>query len=142
MLAGDVVLAERGTRFVSAYDGIGVTPDCGATVMLPAAMGLQRALDFTLTGRTLSAEDALEWGLVTELVEPGGLAARATELTDHIARAPRAAGRTRVLIRNAAFPDLRARLADEAAAIAEFAGSDRAGELIAQFAAGGRKVAR
>lgn len=132
MLAGDLVVAERGTRFVSAYDGIGVTPDCGASVLLPEAVGLARALDFTLSGRVLTADEACAWGLVSEVVEEGALPARTEELVGRFLSSP-AAGHARRLLRAARLPDFRERLDAEATQISELVGSDRAGELISRF---------
>ena len=48
MLAGDVVIAAEGTKFVVAYPKIGLNPDCGTSTLLPLAMGRQRALAFAL----------------------------------------------------------------------------------------------
>lgn len=67
MLAGDVVVAAEGTKFVFAYPNIGLTPDCGASAALPRALGQQRALAFALIGRPMTAEQAVAQGLVAEL---------------------------------------------------------------------------
>lgn len=59
VLACDVVVAARGTKFLTAYAGIGLTPDCGLSYLLPRAVGQQRALELALTGRVLSADEAV-----------------------------------------------------------------------------------
>lgn len=100
MLAADVIIAAEDTKFVFAYPNIGLTPDCGASVSLPRAMGLQRSLAFALSGRPLSAEQALAQGLITEVaVDP---IARAHEIASVWAgTAPKALGATRQLLRQA-----------------------------------------
>ncbi len=101
MLAGDVVVAAEGTKFVFAYPLIGLTPDCGASVALPRAMGRQRALAFALRGVPLTAEEAREQGLVAEVV-PDPLE-RARELaTVWAAGASAAYGEARRLLRASA----------------------------------------
>jgi enoyl-CoA hydratase len=60
----------------------------GGTQRLPRVVGLGRALDLILTGRTVEADEALAMGLVNELVSPGGHVARALELAETIAAFP------------------------------------------------------
>lgn len=67
MLACDLIVAAPSTKFVFAYPSVGLSPDCGVSWLLPRAVGQQRALMFALSGRPLSAEKALEWGLVSEV---------------------------------------------------------------------------
>jgi enoyl-CoA hydratase len=60
----------------------------GGTQRLPRIFGLGRALDLILTGRLIGAEEALEMGLVTELVRDGQHVTRALEIADGLARFP------------------------------------------------------
>src|SRR6476620_4477007 len=60
----------------------------GGTQRLPRIVGLGRALDLILTGRLIGAEEALEMGLVTELVRDGQHVTRALEIADGLARFP------------------------------------------------------
>jgi 2-(1,2-epoxy-1,2-dihydrophenyl)acetyl-CoA isomerase len=100
MLSCDVIVAAPQTRFVMAYSGIGFTPDCGASWLLPRAVGQQRALAFALTGRQLLTDEALDWGLVTDVAEDP--LDHASKLAATLAAGPAAAlGQTRRLIRNA-----------------------------------------
>ena len=99
MLSCDVIVAEAATKVVFAYPGVGLTPDCGVSWLLPRAVGQQRALELALTGRVLSGVEAREWGMVTEVVEADA-AARARELAVGIAAGPaHALGQARRLIR-------------------------------------------
>ena len=61
-------VAGESTKFVMAYTGIGLTPDGSSSWFLPRLVGLRRALELTLTNRVLSADEALEWGLITSVV--------------------------------------------------------------------------
>jgi enoyl-CoA hydratase len=56
---------------------LGVIPGFGGTQRLARLVGKGRAMDLCLTGRTIKADDALNWGLVSEVVEPDQLLARA-----------------------------------------------------------------
>jgi 2-(1,2-epoxy-1,2-dihydrophenyl)acetyl-CoA isomerase len=87
-MMGDLVLAARSARFLQAFRGIGVVPDCGATFLLPRAVGWGRALELSLLGRELSAEQALEWGLVNRVFDDDRLMAEAIELASELASGP------------------------------------------------------
>jgi 2-(1,2-epoxy-1,2-dihydrophenyl)acetyl-CoA isomerase len=100
MLSCDLVVAEAGTKFVFAYPGVGLTPDCGVSWLLPRAVGQQRALELALTGRVLEAPTAQEWGLVTEVVVSDATS-RAQELAGALAAGPSYAfGQARRLLRS------------------------------------------
>ena len=60
----------------------------GGTQRLPRIVGVGRALDMILTGRVVEAEEALSWGLLTEVVEPGAHRDRALEIAEGLARFP------------------------------------------------------
>jgi enoyl-CoA hydratase/carnithine racemase len=60
----------------------------GGTQRLPRIVGLGRALELTLTGRPVTATEALRIGLVNEVVPPGRHVARALELAEQLARFP------------------------------------------------------
>ncbi|MCB1631179.1 MAG: enoyl-CoA hydratase/isomerase family protein [Pseudomonadales bacterium] len=87
-LCGDLVLAARSARFTLAYTAIGLVPDGGATYFLPRVVGLRRAQELILSNRRLAAEEALEWGIVTQVVEDTELPEAATALATRIASGP------------------------------------------------------
>jgi enoyl-CoA hydratase len=60
----------------------------GGTQRLPRIVGMGRALEMILTGRVIDASEALDWGLVTEVVAPGGHLERALEIAEGLARFP------------------------------------------------------
>jgi enoyl-CoA hydratase len=60
----------------------------GGTVRLPRVVGMGRALDMILTGRPVSADEALAMGLANRVVEPGGALVAAQQLARDIAAFP------------------------------------------------------
>jgi 2-(1,2-epoxy-1,2-dihydrophenyl)acetyl-CoA isomerase len=117
-MAADIVLADAGSRFVMAYTRAGLTPDGGTSWMLPRLVGMRRALELTLTNRTLSAREALELGLVTEVTTETALTARARTVALELAAGPTAAYATaRRLIRSASENDYAVQLDQEARSI-------------------------
>ena len=66
-LACDVVLASEKAFFMLAFTKIGLMPDGGASALIAAAIGRVRAMRMALLPERLTAAEALEWGLVTEV---------------------------------------------------------------------------
>jgi enoyl-CoA hydratase/carnithine racemase len=73
VLACDFASAVRTARFALTEVTIGIMPRAGGTQNLPRAVGERRAKEIILTGRPFSAEQALDWGIVNRLCEPGEL---------------------------------------------------------------------
>lgn len=132
MLAADLVVAQAGTKFVFAYPGVGLTPDCGVSWLLPRAIGQQRALAFGLRNTPITSETALEWGLVTEVVDDA--ATTALERAEGFAAGPAyALGQARRLLR-AGWATTREELgAVEARTIADALVGAEAQPLVARF---------
>ncbi|MDN5895010.1 MAG: enoyl-CoA hydratase/isomerase family protein [Nocardioides sp.] len=98
MLSCDLVVADPATKFVIAYPGVGLVPDCGVSWLLPRAVGQQRALQLALTNKPITADVALDWGLVTELSDD---VERGAELAGQLAAGPSyALGQAKRLLRN------------------------------------------
>lgn len=134
MLSCDLVVAGVGTRFVAAYSGVGLTPDCGLSWLLPRAIGQQRALEMLLTNRVVVAEQAQEWGLVTETTAGDAVTERALAVAATLAAGPSLAlGQTRRLVR-ASWEASRAETgADEARTIGRAVATDEATLLLNKF---------
>lgn len=90
-MACDVRIASRAAVFVPAFINIGLLPDSGGSHFLTRILGPARALEWMASGRRLAADEALAWGLVSELVDPDALHARAAELAATFAAMPTAA---------------------------------------------------
>lgn len=145
------MLAARPARFRLAYTAIGLTPDCGASWLLPRLVGPRRAAELILTDRVLTGDDAERWGLVSRSVDDAQLdeAAHGTAaaLAAGAGDALRAA---KSLLRAGDGDGLRHHLAEEARSIAALADGPQAQELMAAFlaergrpkAGGGRSAVR
>ncbi|KAF8861025.1 ClpP/crotonase [Acephala macrosclerotiorum] len=71
IINADIVIADQGAQFGLPEVKIGVVALAGALTRLTRTVGKQRAMEMALTGRTLSADEAREWGIVNKVVEKG-----------------------------------------------------------------------
>jgi enoyl-CoA hydratase len=79
-LASDIVIASRTANFVASFINIGLSAgEFGTTYFLPKLVGVARASEILMTGRTVSAEEADKIGLVSCLVEEDRLMEKAME---------------------------------------------------------------
>lgn len=84
----DVVLAADDAKLATGYAALGLSGDGGSSWFLPRLVGLRRARELILENRTLSAAEALEWGLVSRVVPPDRLDAEAKEVAARLAAGP------------------------------------------------------
>ncbi|MDE9590406.1 enoyl-CoA hydratase-related protein, partial [Xenorhabdus bovienii] len=87
-LACDIVIASRTASFIQAFCRIGLTPDSGGSLLLPYKIGHARAMGMALLGEKISAEQALAWGMIWQVVEPEELENITRELAQHLAAQP------------------------------------------------------
>jgi 2-(1,2-epoxy-1,2-dihydrophenyl)acetyl-CoA isomerase len=87
-LACDLRIASERARFVVGFAGIGLAPDSGVSLLLPALVGLGRAAEFAFSNAPISAEQALAWGLVNRLAPAGELQAQASAWAAQLVRGP------------------------------------------------------
>lgn len=85
---GDLVIAGKSASFTMAYTAAGLVPDGGSTYILPRLIGLRRTQEMMLTNRKVSADEALAWGLVTQVVEDAELPAASRALVEKLAAGP------------------------------------------------------
>ena len=119
-LSGDLVIAAESAKFTMAYSKIAATPDGSSSYFLPRFIGLRRAMELYFTNRILSAQEALQWGLVTRVVPdaefPGALRALAAEL----AQGPTLAfGKAKLLFHQSTAESLETQMELESQAIAQ-----------------------
>jgi 2-(1,2-epoxy-1,2-dihydrophenyl)acetyl-CoA isomerase len=96
--ACDIRIASDAATFVPAFINIGLIPDAGGSFFIARLLGPARAFEWMTSGRKLSPQEALEWGVVSEVVESDRLEARAAELAATLAAMPtRGVGMTKRL---------------------------------------------
>jgi 2-(1,2-epoxy-1,2-dihydrophenyl)acetyl-CoA isomerase len=118
-LAGDLVIAAESARFSMAYSRIGATPDGSSSYFLPRLIGLRRAMELYLTNRTLSAKEAVEWGLITRAVPDAELRSVVDRLARELAQGPtKAFGGAKRLFHQSTTESLETQMELEAQAIA------------------------
>lgn len=114
-LAGDLVLAAESAFFQLAFVNIGLMPDGGSTLLVPARVGKARALEMSLLGERVPARQALEWGLVNAVHPDGELADAAGELAARLAQGPtRAYAAAKRALNESIYPHLEEQLTLEA----------------------------
>ena len=84
----DVRVASSRALFAESFVKLGIVPGDGGAWLLPRVIGMARASLLTLTGETIDAARALEYGLVAEVVEPDQVLGRALEVAQSIAANP------------------------------------------------------
>ncbi|MCF6401427.1 enoyl-CoA hydratase-related protein [Chitinophaga filiformis] len=87
-------IAATNARFGQPEVNLGLIPGYGGTQRLTALVGKGKALEMMMTGDMISADEALEWGLVNHVVAPGDLLLKSIELLEKIhTKAPLAIAR-------------------------------------------------
>lgn len=133
-ILGDIAIAARSAQFAVAYSGIGLTPDGGASWMLPRLVGLRRAQEMVLTNRRVAADEAASLGLITRTVADADLMTAAQDAANQLAQgAVGALAVSRRLLLDGANRGLAAQLEEEAKAIATASGSPEGREGIRAF---------
>ncbi|HEY0252937.1 MAG TPA: enoyl-CoA hydratase/isomerase family protein [Kofleriaceae bacterium] len=121
-LLGDLVIAKRSAKFVSAYTRIGLSPDTGVSYHLPRKVGPGRAFDLMVTNRTLTADEAFALDLIERVVADDDLAPETQKLAQQLADMPsRGPSAVKQLQTAHELAGLEAHLAREATQIARIA---------------------
>jgi enoyl-CoA hydratase/carnithine racemase len=130
----DLVVASSRARFQLPFVNLGLVPEAASTLLLPLFVGRARANRWLLLGEPIDAPTALEAGLVTEMVEPDALEARARALAEALAaRPPEALLETKRLLRAALGDAMRATFERESEAFAARLVSAEAAQAFAAF---------
>jgi 2-(1,2-epoxy-1,2-dihydrophenyl)acetyl-CoA isomerase len=134
--AADLAVAAESAQLTMAYTRAGLAPDGGSTWFLPRLLGRRRTLELMLLNRALSAREALEWGIVNQVVPDAELESAAAELAARLAAGPtRAFGWVKKLVTASGDHGLETQMEHEGDAIAASASTPDGQEGIAAFLA-------
>ncbi len=81
----DIRIAAEPAKLAAAFTKRGIVPESGGTWLLPRMLGWAKASELIFTARTLTAPEALEWGLVNHVVPSDELESRTRSLAEEIA---------------------------------------------------------
>ncbi|MEC8754500.1 MAG: enoyl-CoA hydratase-related protein [Pseudomonadota bacterium] len=87
-MAADLAVADERAVFTMAYTNAGLSPDGSSTYYMPRKIGDRRARELMLTNRVLTATEALDWGVVNQVVEAGQAETAARTLASKLAQGP------------------------------------------------------
>ncbi|MFJ4044362.1 enoyl-CoA hydratase/isomerase family protein [Microbacterium sp. NPDC089987] len=153
LMCSDYAVVGASSKIGSRYANIGLTPDLSVSAQLARAVGERRALQLLLQDRMLSADEAVEWGLVAEAVagaageagsDPDAEADAVRERAEQVARfwlagASAAYGQAKRLVRSQPSRSFEEQLSAEADSIGAAFDTADAQARIAGFAAASRK---
>jgi 2-(1,2-epoxy-1,2-dihydrophenyl)acetyl-CoA isomerase len=131
---GDLALAARSAHFTLAYTAIGLSPDGGASWLLPRLIGLRRTQELIFTNSKVDAVAAAEMGLATRAVDDAALVQETVKLARELAGGATAAlGFSRRLLLSSFDNGLETQMEAEARAIADASRTTQGREGIAAF---------
>ncbi len=113
--ACDLILAAESAFFGLAFVNIGLMPDGGSTLFVPAAVGKARAFQMALLGERVPAGRALEWGLVNFVHPDDRLMDEANALAEKMAAGPKLSyASSKRALNRMLYPDMNGQLDLEA----------------------------
>jgi 2-(1,2-epoxy-1,2-dihydrophenyl)acetyl-CoA isomerase len=114
-LACDLILAAESAFFGLAFVNIGLMPDGGSTLFVPAAVGKARAFQMAMLGERIEAQRALDWGLINSVYPDDRLMDEANALVEKLAAGPtRSYAGTKKALNRMLYPDMPGQLDLEA----------------------------
>jgi len=149
LMCSDYAVVGMSSKIGSLYANLGLTPDLSVSAQLARAVGERRALQLVLQDRLLSAEEAVEWGLVAEAVtsdtaddsdaEADAVRARAEQIARFwLQGAAGAYGQAKRLVRSQPSRSFEQQLREEAESIGAAFDTPQAQTRIAGFASAAR----
>jgi 2-(1,2-epoxy-1,2-dihydrophenyl)acetyl-CoA isomerase len=124
LMAADLAIAAEGAVMTMAYTNAGLSPDGSSTYYMPRKIGDRRARELMLTNRVLSAQEALDWGVVNQVVADGEALPAAQKLAAKLAQGPtQAYGQVKALLDSSFDHSLESQMELEARAIAGLVGN-------------------
>jgi len=134
LLHCDLVYAADNAKLMMPFVNLGIVPEAGSTVLLPALVGHQRAAELLMLGAPISAQRAYELGLVNTVVPSESLLATALAGAQMLAEKPAAALRaTKALMKKAGAAEVERAMREEVEVIAERLDSPETREALMAF---------
>jgi len=134
LLHCDLVYASSNARFQLPFVPLGIVPEFGSTFLLPLLAGYQRAAEVLMLGQPFTAQKAHEIGIVTEVVSPEDLLAKAETTAVQLASLPKESLRlTKRLMRATHERAIAERIMEEGRLVLERLGSPEAKEAMSAF---------
>lgn len=87
-LCCDIVIASDKASFIQSFSNIGLIPDSGGTFFLPRLVGLQRATAMMFLADKVTAEQALQYGMVYKVTPAENLLDEAMSIANHLSQMP------------------------------------------------------
>lgn len=134
LLHCDLVVAEEGTRFSMPFVDLGLVPEAGSSLLLPALAGRRAAARYLLLAEPFGIDQAMAIGLVSHIAPAGELDAVWQRIAeDLLAKPAEALKATQRLLRHDARDEVLARMQLESTVFAERLGSPEVSQAINAF---------
>ena len=134
VMACDLAIASEESVFTMAYTNAGLSPDGSSTYFMPRRIGDRRTRELMLTNRVLSAEEALDWGIVNKVVNKNELMNETMKLANKLSQGPSLAyGKVKSLLDSSFTQSLETQMELEARAISEMVLTEDGQEGIKSF---------
>ena len=132
--ACDLLIAAESAKFIMAFTRRGLSPDSTTTYFLPRRIGIGRALELTYLNRTLTAREALDWGIANRVVAEAALADEAQAVAVELARGPtRAYAAAKRLMHSGCVETLETQIENEIRSISEMIATEDTREAVRAF---------
>lgn len=133
-MVADLVIAAESSKFTMAYTAAGLSPDGASSYFLPRLIGVRKTAELMMTNRKLTALEALDWGLVNQVVPDEELKNSVTSLAATLAQGPTNAYATiKKLLVSSYTNSLETQMEIESRSISECAASKNGKEGISSF---------
>lgn len=133
LLHCDLVVASTKAKFRVPFANLGVAPEGASSVLLPLAIGQKAAREVLLTGRFFTAEEALTWGLVNQVTDPGLAEEAAQRLIAGLLTQPQNSLLATKALMRASLPDVATAVDNELRSFGELLQTPETGARIKAF---------
>lgn len=124
-LAADFVVSGRSSFFLAAHVHIGLSLDSGLSGLMVGAMGIKAAKRLALLGDRITCDEALEYGIISQVLPDEELDAATQKLAERLAAGPsEALAGSKALLNRAAYPQFNEQLIAEAIQVGKCAASN------------------